>query len=99
MDDENCVLFDAFANEEDDRHRLMAFLKDQDVKVVGAIHNQPFMLEPSKSEAHKSKLREKLSREQKLMDLKEKVRILVETPLYLNSDLIENDLVWSIQDQ
>ena len=25
-------------------------------------------------------------------DLKERVRILVETPLYVNSDLIENDL-------
>ena len=35
-------------NDEEDRNRLMAFLKDQNMAIQTAIHNQPYMLAPPK---------------------------------------------------
>jgi hypothetical protein len=51
------------------------------------------MLVPTpKSEGQSSKIREKREKNTRVEDLKDRVRILIETPLYLNSDLISNDL-------
>jgi hypothetical protein len=38
------------------------------------------------------KIKDKKVAEQRISDLKEKMRILVETPLCLNGDLLEHDL-------
>ena len=38
-------------------------------------------------------------KEQRVMELKEKVRTLIETPLHLNLELIENDLFTSVNDE
>ena len=41
------VLFlDAFINQEEDRNRLIAMLKQENLKIQSLIHNQPFMLTP-----------------------------------------------------
>jgi len=44
--------------------------------------------------AKKSKLKQAEEQEQRINDLKDRVRILVETPLYLNSDILQNDLYY-----
>lgn len=51
--------FDAFVNEAEDRIRLMAYLKEENMKIGALIHNQPYMLEPNKDrvETAKSKLK------------------------------------------
>ena len=50
------------------------------------------MLVPPAKSQEGSKIRQKREQQNRVEDLKERVRILVETPLYLNSDLLENDL-------
>ena len=79
-------------NDEEDRNRLVAFLKDKNMAIQTAIHNQPFMLVPPPKKEVKSKIKEQREQKLRVEDLKERVRILIETPLYLNSDLLENDL-------
>lgn len=50
------------------------------------------MLVPPAKSQEGSKIRQQREQQNRVEDLKERVRILVETPLYLNSDLLENDL-------
>jgi len=38
------------------------------------------------------KIKDKRAAEQRMSDLKEKMRILIETPLCFNGDLLEHDL-------
>ena len=65
------------------------------MKIGALIHNQPYMLEPNKDRVETtggSKIKKRQESLQKVEDLKEKVRILVETPLYINSDFLTNDM-------
>ena len=45
-----------------------------------------------------SKLKQQVAHEERLMEMKDRLRILLETPLFINSDLLDNDLLWSIDD-
>ena len=52
------------------------------------------MIQPSKNPINleKAKIKERKQNEERIMDLKEKVRILVESPLFINGDFLDNDL-------
>ena len=52
------------------------------------------MIQPSKNpiDLNKSKVKERKQNEQRIEELKDKVRILVESPLFINGDLLDNDL-------
>ena len=43
---DNVEQFEAEVYEEDERNRLMAYLKEENMSVSTLIHNQPFMLQP-----------------------------------------------------
>ena len=40
-------MFEAFPNEEEDRNRLIAFLKSNNMKIKTLVQNQPFLLQPT----------------------------------------------------
>mmetsp|Transcript_29144 Transcript_29144/g.36155 ORF Transcript_29144/g.36155 Transcript_29144/m.36155 type:complete len:175 (+) Transcript_29144:35-559(+) len=89
-DEDKVSLFDAFANEEEDRARLISFLMSKQMQVATLVQNQPFMLKPTVDEP--------LSKKEdpaRLQMLQEKVRILVEAPLYFAGDLFDSDLIAS----
>ena len=52
------------------------------------------MLEPKqdKIDLSTAKTKEKRENAQRMEELKDKIRILIETPLFLNGELIDNDL-------
>lgn len=79
------IPFTAHLSEEEDRNRLIAFLKEEGMVISKLIHNQPFMLKPSEVDNSDNV--------KKVDILKQKVRILVETPLFVNAELIEHDLI------
>ena len=51
---DNIIPFQGFANEETDRVRLIAFLKQENFIINRLIHNQPFMIKPSEKEVNEN---------------------------------------------
>lgn len=47
VDKERVSLFDAFPNEEEDRNRIVSFLRSNEMQVSSLIQNQPFFLKPT----------------------------------------------------
>ncbi|TNV82221.1 hypothetical protein FGO68_gene9449 [Halteria grandinella] len=96
---QNAFPFTARIQEEEDRNRLVAFLKQENMKVTKLIHNQPFMLKPTAKEEQfddsdeSASLREQQKRLQRVDELKDKIRTLVETPLFFNSDMLNHQLI------
>lgn len=89
---ENVSLFDAFPNDEEDRNRLISFLVSKKMQVSTLVQNQPFMLKPTIDQPRETKGKV-VDDDEKLQMLQEKVRILVESPLYFAGDLFDNNLV------
>jgi hypothetical protein len=82
--------FEAYLNEEEERARLIAYLKHHNYRIQFLVYNQPFKLVPTIDEPLHSENSE--PKESKVEDLKQKVRILLETPLFTVSDLQDAEL-------
>ena len=102
VDPARVSLFEAFPNEEEDRNRLISFLVSNKMQVSSLIQNQPFMLKPRVDQPRNdSKSGEERSHDHnsdnndpaRLQMLQQKVRILIESPLYFAGDLFDNNLV------
>ena len=79
-------------NEQQDRDRLISYLKQNNYRVKNLIFNQPFKLRPVVDEPINAQSDDEKS-ETKVQELKDKVRILIETPLFTVADLCENELM------
>ena len=84
--------FSAFLNEQQDRDRLVAFLKQNGMVVKYLIWNQPFKLRPTVDDPQLADSDGEKD-EKKVEELKDKVRILVEAPLFTVADLVQHKLV------
>lgn len=82
--------FDGFPNEQADRERLIAYLKSKDMTVKHLVINQPFRLRPTVDDPLKAD--DEPKEESKVAELREKVRILVESPLFFVADLKQHDV-------
>ncbi|CDW91507.1 UNKNOWN [Stylonychia lemnae] len=93
----NIIRFKAHLSEQDDRNRLIAFLKSENMVISRMVNNQPFMIRPTplekQIEEEKLGLRDHQAANQRVEELKEKIRILIETPLFLNGDLIDQNVI------
>jgi hypothetical protein len=84
---DNVQLFNGFMNSEEDRGRFVSFLKAQNLAIECLVYNQPYMLDPSSKETgaqinvDNPKIKDKRRNDERLVELKEKMRILVETPM------------------
>ena len=87
--------FEADVSEEEDRNRLIAYLLESKSQIKTLVFNQPFMMEPSKPNeaATGSKRLEEKIKQERVAKMKQDVSILVETPLMLNTDLLDNGLL------
>lgn len=47
LENDKITAFDGFPNEQEDRNRLIAFLKEKNLKVKTIVQNQPFLLKPT----------------------------------------------------
>jgi len=94
---EKCIQFSAQLSEEGDRNRLIAFLKSENMQIDRLVHNQPFMLEPTpkdkRIEGEAESLRESKRQLERVDMLKDKIRQLVETPLFVNAELLKHQLI------
>lgn len=91
------AFLDGFLNSNEDRQKLISYLKDQNMQIECLVYNQPFMLEPKVNPEEQinienPKLKEKKENEQRIQELKERIRILMETPLELTADLLDHDM-------
>ena len=84
--------FQAFLNEQADRDRLIAYLKQNNLQIKNIVFNQPFKLRPVVDDPLDANSDDEKD-EDKLSELKDKVRILIETPLFTVADLNENELL------
>lgn len=95
--DSQVIPFTAKLHQEAERARLFAFLHAENYKLTQVIHNQPFLFKPVEKERQlnldSESVREQQRAQQRVEELKEKVRILVETPLFLNADLLKQALI------
>ncbi len=100
--DLQCTPFTAQLSKEADRSRLIAYLKAEDMKITRLIHNQPFMLKPTpkenrieeaEEEGVEPSLREQQKRLKRVDELKDKIRELVETSLFVNAELMKHELL------
>jgi hypothetical protein len=95
--DSQVIPFTARLHQEAERARLFAFLHAENYKLTQVIHNQPFLFKPVEKEKQlnldSESVREQQRVQQRVEELKEKVRILVETPLFLNADLLKQALI------
>lgn len=73
----------------------MAFLKQENMKISRVVHNQPFVIRPNEKQLSENpaSIREEQAMNKKVDELKEKIRILVEPPLFFNGELLDNDLL------
>ena len=68
------------------------------MKIQNLIHNQPFMMKPTaKAEQidesnEQGSLRENQKKMRRVDELKDKIRILIETPLFVNAEFIKQGL-------
>jgi hypothetical protein len=77
---------DAFLNEQTDRDRVISYLNQNNYQVKYLIFNQPFKLRPTVDDPLKASSDDE-KEESAVLQLKQKVSILVETPLFTVSDL------------
>ena len=77
---------DKFLNVQEDRDALISYLKHNNMKVKYLVFNQPFKLRPVVDDPLKAES-DGEKEESKVIELQEKVRILVESPLFTISDL------------
>jgi hypothetical protein len=83
--------FNTFLNEQSDRDHLISYLKAKNQKISYLILNQPFKLRPTVDDPLNANSDDEKD-ESQIAQLKEKVSILVETPLFTISDFKEADL-------
>jgi NADP-dependent 3-hydroxy acid dehydrogenase YdfG len=62
------IPFTAHLNVQEDRNRLIAFLKHEHMKIDKLIHNQPFMLKPTGIDDQIDKIGGKIRDEQRKQD-------------------------------
>lgn len=77
---------DKFVNVQEDRDALISYLKHNNMIIKYLVFNQPFKLRPVVDDPLKADSDDE-KEENKVMELQEKVRILVESPLFTISDL------------
>ena len=69
------------------------------MRVSRLIHNQPYMIRPTPKEdqiteeSESDTLKVSRIRTKRVDDLKDRLRVLVETPLFVNADLLSQDLI------
>jgi len=84
--------FQAFLNEQQDRDRLISYLKQNNFRVKYLVFNQPFKLRPVVDDPLAAQSDDEKD-QSKVLELKDKVRILIETPLFTVAELYENELM------
>jgi len=96
QENNNIVPFTADIAVKEDRVRLIAFLKQEKFQINRIIHNQPFMIAPMSFQQQIKEgqsPREEMKANERVNDLKEKIRVLVETPLFINGEMIDEDVI------
>lgn len=78
--------FECYLNEQSERDRLIAYLKQNNMQVKYLVFNQPFKLRPVVDDPIDAESDDD-KEDGKVEELKDKVRILVETPLFTVADL------------
>ena len=64
------------------------------MKIQFLVHNQPFMLKPQEDKINleSAKIKDKKKNDERINELKEKISILIEGPLFMNGDLLSNEM-------